>query len=63
MERKRSMKEKYQSLKKEVEEVTEKYDEKYQEELAIIYWDQQNGNYYPDYQVDIDPKTKKFRKI
>lgn len=35
-------------------------DERLQEEYALMSWDQQNGDYYEDYEVEYDEKQRKF---
>jgi hypothetical protein len=35
-------------------------DDRLQEEYASIYWDQQNGDSYEEYEVDYDSQERKF---
>ena len=35
-------------------------DDRLQEEYALMSWDQQNGDYYEDYEVEYDEKKRKF---
>ena len=33
-----------------------------QEDYALTYWDQQEGYVHEDYEIEIDPVTKQFRR-
>ena len=38
-------------------------DERLQEEYALMSWDQQNGDYFEDYEVEYNEDVKKFVRI